>query len=891
MLPGVADLAGFAVTMVGPTTAAVATDSTGAFVFERAQIGRYAVSITVPSTTEGSSVTIVDVAGTDVVVPDFQFSPLGDVTGKVTLGAPTGNAGISVVVAGTAASAITDDSGTYVIRGVPAGARDVVAALPGWSGGVAKGVPVEYRRLATAPDVILTRAPVDAGSVEGAVKVSGEAANDGITVVAVGPSGTSAAITDAAGAWSVKSLAPGTYSITLSAPSTLEATRTAVAVVENGKTTTVEPVSFTPLGTLRGKATLQGRVSGNAGIMVWVTDSAVALTDDAGNWEIRGARTGISTVRATKEGYALGAIDGPTLAWRGVATVGTIDLALDPSAAASISGVAKVLGRTTNDDIVVSLSGSTATTTTAADGSYKLEVAASGLRSLSFKTKDGRYEARIDDVLLMPGGGAFVMAASTLRPIPLARLVRGKRIGRGRPVGATPSGEVVVFVPGTSGRFDVLSLTGTAKTLVASDVSYSESWLLSPDGAHLSYMRQTAAGRQWEIVSTAGGTPAVLSTASYSLPRQYLDGGKLLAYVTSDGYANTLNVRALATGKTTRVMDVGGYYGTMPCQFTRDVTYAACQAPSAGGAYHLAPVSEPGAITVVNVGYSRVEWTSDRRLVHSTAGAGLALTRPGATTIPERVLFTDGVIRWQLSPDAQSLLVWRQVGSQKSVWLVRPALSDAPVLVAETPSGAYMAEVPAAFSPDSSQVAWGVPSATGGPMTVRLANVTSLSASKLIGEVPVARSLEFLGASTVILGGRYESNPLRLLPIGGGASTLLGSALQWLPSPDASRLAWSEGSGYGSGPLKTATATGAISVVASTAYSSPPPQWSPDSARLSFWSCGAAECSLAVRDAAATSPAIPVTWQDRAMWLSPTSVVLSTSSYSEDDSIYLATLP
>lgn len=892
VLVGTTELAGFPLTLIGPVAATAITDAGGAFSFELLPAGRYAVSVTVPSTLEGSRGTVVDVAEGAAVVPDFAFTPLGELTGKVTLGSPTGNAGITVVVAGTASSGITDDSGTYALRGVPAGARDVVASLPGWSSGTASAVRIEYRKLATAPDIVLARPAVETGSLEGTIAITGETVHAGVTIVAVGATGTSAAITDASGAWSMKGLPAGKYSLSVTAPSTLEGTRNAEATVDVGKTATVDALSFTPLGTLRGKVTLGGRATGNGGISVWVPDAAVVFTDDAGNWEIRSARTGVSTIRASKEGWTLRSVESPKLAWRGDATASSMDLAMDPSSTSKFSGIAKVVGRTTHDGVEVALSGSSWTTTTAADGSYAMEVLETGLRTLSFKTKDGLFEARIPNVLLTAGGTAFVVSGSSLLPIPSVKLVRGRWIGQGRPLGMTPSGEVVTCVSAPIPRIDLISTTtGAAKTLVSGVATSTKLPVISSDGAQVAFLSGDSIP-SWYVVPTAGGAPDKLVNADVSVPPEFSPDGKALVYLT-DGSSKGLMIRTLATGKVVRAADTTAhYYSYWRWLISPDGAFVAC--PSSEGTT-LAPVAGGTPIQVKDI-YGARGWTSDGRFIRSTTCVStfprtcdLSVATPGSSGA-ERVLFADSVTSWELSPDSKWLLTWQQSSTTKSVWLASLATSDVPVLLAEDTRGSAAINPPAAFSADSSQVAFALPASS--PNVVKLLKLTSPFTPTVLGSFSDAGRLSFIG-STVAVRGQSDDAEVWFVPSGATPTKVAAKAFGWKPSPESSKVVWQQ---EFSGGLRFASASGIVSSVGPGSEASI--SWAPDSGRLAARFSGT-EWWTGVIDTTGTSGAIPVTWQIGVQWLSPSQALLTDwwpDSYGKfvvptDESLFVAKFP
>ena len=82
----------------------------------------------------------------------------GTIEGKATLdGAATGNAGITISVAGTALTTATDDSGTYTINGVPAGQYTLEAKKEGYDSKPLMGILVEGGKILTEQNINLSK--------------------------------------------------------------------------------------------------------------------------------------------------------------------------------------------------------------------------------------------------------------------------------------------------------------------------------------------------------------------------------------------------------------------------------------------------------------------------------------------------------------------------------------------------------------------------------------------------------------------------------------------------------------------------------------------------------------------------------------------------------------
>lgn len=212
-LAGQASSASLVVTLVGPSTAAAVTAADGSYSFTGAGNGTYAVTAVADSTLERSRTVAVTVDGADATAEPIAFTPVGSLTGRVTLGAATGNAGISVIVSGTGAAGVTDDAGSYTLTDVPAGSHDVVATLPGYAAGISPAVAVPFDATGNVPDLVL--APGGTASIRGSAFLAGGGAAVGATVTVDGTAFTTTVGAD--GSFELLGLPDGAYSVTIDA--------------------------------------------------------------------------------------------------------------------------------------------------------------------------------------------------------------------------------------------------------------------------------------------------------------------------------------------------------------------------------------------------------------------------------------------------------------------------------------------------------------------------------------------------------------------------------------------------------------------------------------------------------------------------------------------------
>ncbi|MFZ5446060.1 MAG: carboxypeptidase regulatory-like domain-containing protein [Myxococcota bacterium] len=188
------DAAGLVVTLSGDATRAVSTSRDGAFAFERVPRGAWVVAVEAAATREGRSALGVTAPRTDAV--ELRLTTVGGVAGTVTFGG-TPQAGATVTLAGTGASATTDSLGRFHFEGLDTGAVELVAThraegtlrAASASAIVTRGVNAEL----TLP---LVEEPPATATIHGAVGFFGAQDPSSITVAVPGTSATANAGAD-----------------------------------------------------------------------------------------------------------------------------------------------------------------------------------------------------------------------------------------------------------------------------------------------------------------------------------------------------------------------------------------------------------------------------------------------------------------------------------------------------------------------------------------------------------------------------------------------------------------------------------------------------------------------------------------------------------------------
>ena len=378
LFDGETDHSGIVIALTGPTTGATVTDAGGNYTFGALLTGSYAVVATAPGALQASAVTTLHIDdGTAAVASPLHFTASGSISGRAIAGGAN-NAGILVLVAGTAASAVTDDAGNYHLSNVPTGAHDLIATLPGLGGAKVSGVIVKRGVDTAVANLSLSSQPVGAGSISGRVLLSGKPAPAGLAIAVQGPI-ASATITATDGSYSFANLPHGQYVATAVVRSTDAAAQVLAVQIEAGEPHPNTDFHLTSLGLVRGTANFSGAATGNAGITVAVVGSlAVTVTNDAGLFELVGVPSGTQDVLAAYPGY-LSATSAVPVIWDAQATAPTLSLSSRPGPQGTISGHATFAGLADSSGILVTATGpGAAGAITSAGGDFTLSGLADG---------------------------------------------------------------------------------------------------------------------------------------------------------------------------------------------------------------------------------------------------------------------------------------------------------------------------------------------------------------------------------------------------------------------------------------------------------------------------------------------------------------------------------
>lgn len=247
-------LAGVSVSVRGSTFRTL-TNEDGAFKIDRLPLG-VPLSLELVGPREAGQpprrrildpeIALVD--GQALSLGTLRLAPAGTVQGRTLLQTdslpPTGQGGTLVVAVGTAFKAVSDETGGFVLSGLPEGTFDVAAFRPGYRPVRVEGVPISPATATTLEDMVLRAGATSTITVSNTARRADvsdpDAGHVGITLDFVREPATLSdeptsirAITTDDGTYRVE-LPVGIYTLNASEPNLIPITLTGIAVLEEG---------------------------------------------------------------------------------------------------------------------------------------------------------------------------------------------------------------------------------------------------------------------------------------------------------------------------------------------------------------------------------------------------------------------------------------------------------------------------------------------------------------------------------------------------------------------------------------------------------------------------------------------------------------------------------
>lgn len=197
----------------------VTTDANGAYTLSSVAQGTHTVTATAVDYAPLSAV--VNVTAGQTSFCNFTLTLLsetGNITGVVKDENNNTISGATISVGGTTYSNTTDNNGSYIITGVPAGTYNVTASKTGYVSRTQTNVNVTAKNTTELNFVLSVSAEQQRGSISGTVKDKNGAPVISATVTAYYANNTVAgtAYTNSTGGYKLSNLLPGTYTIKVS---------------------------------------------------------------------------------------------------------------------------------------------------------------------------------------------------------------------------------------------------------------------------------------------------------------------------------------------------------------------------------------------------------------------------------------------------------------------------------------------------------------------------------------------------------------------------------------------------------------------------------------------------------------------------------------------------
>ncbi|MGA9751599.1 MAG: carboxypeptidase regulatory-like domain-containing protein, partial [Acidobacteriota bacterium] len=404
--------------------------------------------------------------------------------------------------------------------------------------------------------------------------VSGATAS-GVTMSLTGAA-TATTTTDTSGNYTFSGLANGSYTVTPS-KSGYTFSPTSLAVTISGANQTGKNFTATSTATYSISGTVSGDTASGVTVNLTGAASATTTTDTSGNYTFSGLANGSYTVTPSKSGYTFS----PTSLAVTISGANQTGKNFTATSTATYSILGTVSGDTASG-VTMSLTGAaTATTTTAADGTYTFSGLANGSYTVTPSKSGYTFSPASIAVTISGANQTGKNFTATVNPSGDTPLTSGVGVSTGSIAQgawkyytiAVPSGATNLSITLTSLSADLDLYVNNSTTHPTTSSYYGRSWNSGTTSESLAYTSPTVATWCIGVYAYAAGSATVTATvttgtATYSISGTVTlsTGGGLSgvtlsttgATATTDGSGN-YTLGGLANGTYTVTPSLSGY--------------------------------------------------------------------------------------------------------------------------------------------------------------------------------------------------------------------------------------------------------------------------------------------------------------------------------------------
>lgn len=428
-IPNGANTGATARMIVQGTTFTAPITSTDTFTFDGVPKGDYLIQVSAPGFIS-KNVPVVVPAGDTASVGSVVLDPIPPTTGIITgrvINADNQAAiqGATVTVNGLSLSATTTANGSFTILGVPVGAHTLTVNASGFSPKTTATISVTSSTSSSAGTIALTALPIT-GSVTGTViNVDTRAPIQDATISVAGVSGQS--IAD--GSFTIPGVQAGSHTVTVSATGFFTSTTTSVQVTAGG-TSNAGTINLTPAVTTGSITGTVINANTRAAIdRATITVNGLSLTTTSasnGSFTILNMPAGSHALQVSAAGFTSVTTPSIQVTAGNTSQAGTISLSPIITTGTITGTVINADTRAAIPGVRVGVVGSTISTLTIDNGSFRLDGIPQGAQTVLFSRTGFVDTTKIVTVVAgqsvplgtvpMTGGGSGQLTVSNAPP-------------------------------------------------------------------------------------------------------------------------------------------------------------------------------------------------------------------------------------------------------------------------------------------------------------------------------------------------------------------------------------------------------------------------------------------------------------------------------------------